>query len=53
MSCGLAKLKMGYIWTFQVDLEGQGWWLHKTTGIFNKVFYTSDLNLVILAYLSL
>ena len=34
----------------KLDLEGQGRSLHKTIGSLTKVFYTSESNLVILAW---
>ena len=42
---------VNFYFKFQFDLEGQGQLPHKTIGILTKVAYTSDPNLVILAWI--
>ena len=47
---GQAQNGVNYHFVVQLDLEGQGQLAHKTIGIWTKLFCTSGLNLVILAW---
>ena len=46
---GKAQNEVNFEFEVQFDLEGHNQLSHKTIGIFNKVFYISGPNLVILA----
>ena len=48
--CRQAQNKVNLDFQVKFDFEGTGQWFHNTIGILTKVFYTSDPNLVILAW---
>ena len=49
-SCGQAQNSLNFDFQVKFDLEGQGQSPLKTIGILTKVYFTSGLNLVILAW---
>ena len=53
LSHGQAQNGVNYDFEDKFDLEGKGQSPFKTIGILTKVFYTCDLNLVILAWTGL